>query len=56
MADGYTETLEQEVARLTRRSHRPLYLFAFLVAIGTGIAWLHHFYPQAPVPFVQEAR
>lgn len=56
MQRDYTETLEREVIRLTRRDHRPLYLFAGIIAIGCIVAWLHHFYPQSPQPFVGELR
>lgn len=56
MRHNYVFELEREVTRVHRRRMWPVYLFAFVTFLGTGVAWLHHFYPQAPVPFVQELR
>lgn len=56
MKHGYVYELEAEVVRLHRRRMWHVYLFAFVTFLGTGVAWLHHAFPQAPVPFVLEAR
>lgn len=53
---AYVIELEREISRLHRRRMWPVWVFAGLVAVGCGIAWLHHEFPQAPVPFVQELR
>ena len=55
MAD-FTQLQSDELARVHRRSLLPVWIFAAVTALFCGIAWLHHAYPQAPVPFVGELR
>lgn len=59
----YTETLEERVVVLEKTNRRllhfrlvPLIAFSIVGGIMGTVGMLHHFYPQAPVPFVGEAR
>lgn len=60
---AFERDLEVEVVRLTNQNRKmlhfrlvPLIAFSIVGGIMGTVGMLHHFYPQAPVPFVGEAR